>query len=207
MLCDGRFVLGVGVGEHQIEYRLAGKEFTRRGRALDDGIAQLRSLWSTGAIDDDDPGPAWFRQRPTPPSIPIWLGGRSQPAIDRTARMGDGWMPIFVTPEQFATATSRLDRALDDAGRDRSDVLRAVTIIAAITDGPSGDRAALEWCGELWNMPSEPLRTYLVSGPVEVIAESMDAYRAAGADHISLLLATDDPIAMYQRIVESSAHR
>jgi alkanesulfonate monooxygenase SsuD/methylene tetrahydromethanopterin reductase-like flavin-dependent oxidoreductase (luciferase family) len=196
---EGRFILGVGVGEHEREYTLAGAAFRERGRSLDAGIAQLRDLW-TGSDGDD-----WFVQRPAPAPIPIWLGGRSPAAMARTAAVGDGWMPIFVTAEQFAAADARLDDALAAAGRPSASVVRAVTVIAAVTDGPDEARAALDWCGQLWNLPTRPLEQYVVTGSAARIAEAVDDHRSAGAEHVCLLLATDDPVAMYAQVAEADA--
>ncbi|MHB1585162.1 MAG: LLM class flavin-dependent oxidoreductase, partial [Acidimicrobiales bacterium] len=46
LLSGGRLVVGVGVGSHPDEYRLAGADFARRGRDLDRGLAALRRCWT-----------------------------------------------------------------------------------------------------------------------------------------------------------------
>ncbi len=55
-------------------------------------------------------------QRP----IPLWFGGHAPVAIRRAARVGDGWMPLFLTPAAAAPALAVLDEALAENGRDRS---------------------------------------------------------------------------------------
>src|SRR5487761_549935 len=50
-LTGGRFVLGVGVGSHAIEYELAGADFSTRGRGIDEALVAVRRAWATG----DDP--------------------------------------------------------------------------------------------------------------------------------------------------------
>lgn len=196
VLSGGRFVLGVGVGEHEVEYDRVGADFSRRGRTLDESISLARSTWSTG--DEGD----WFRQRPTPPPIPIWLGGRSAPAIRRAAERGDGWMPVFLTPDNYRDANRRLDQALDRSGRDASAVTRAVTVLVAVTDGHRDRNAALAWCGQLWNLDPAGLAKYLVTGSPAEVARGIESYRAAGADHVSLMLAADDPVEMFASVME-----
>jgi alkanesulfonate monooxygenase SsuD/methylene tetrahydromethanopterin reductase-like flavin-dependent oxidoreductase (luciferase family) len=188
-LSGGRFVLGVGVGEHEAEYERAGASFRTRGRTLDAGIDALRELWRPA-------GEGWFEQRPHPGAIPIWVGGRSPAAIGRAAQRADGWMPIFVTPDQFASANAQLDGALDAAGRSRSSVVRAVTLVVAIADGPAGVDEATSWCSELWNLPPERIGKHLVAGSASQVLEAIEAYRALGAEHVSILPATQDPVGL-----------
>ena len=46
--------------------------------------------------------------RPAKGSLDIWIGGKSDLAIKRTARYGDGWFPSFVTPEEFKDGMAKL---------------------------------------------------------------------------------------------------
>ena len=61
-LCDGRFVLGLGVGSHPDEYHRAGADFRRRGRSMDVAVASLREAWSEPDAPVD-PAPRRARAR------------------------------------------------------------------------------------------------------------------------------------------------
>lgn len=186
----GRFVLGVGSGEHEAEYRLVGAEFARRGRALDAGIDEVRACWR--APDD------WYGQRPSPPPIPIWVGGRSEAAIARAASRADGWMPIFITPEGYEEASRRLDERLGQAGRPAGAVHRAVVAIVSTTDRGWTRADALGWAGRLWRMDPGRIEHFVITGSAEQCVEELLRFHAAGADHITVLPASDDPVRMLE---------
>lgn len=82
-LSGGRAILGVGAGHVEGEFDALGVSFVDRGRLLDDAIDAVRvALTELG-------------QRPSTvqPSLPIWVGGSSKPAMRRAAERGDGWLP------------------------------------------------------------------------------------------------------------------
>ncbi|MDQ1425558.1 MAG: hypothetical protein QOD72_3056 [Acidimicrobiaceae bacterium] len=95
VISGGRFLLGVGVGYRPKEFDTFGIDIRTRGRRLEEGIAIIDQAWSTGHVDfkgrhyrfDD----VEIRPRPVQqPRPPIWIGGLSQVAVARAARLGDG---------------------------------------------------------------------------------------------------------------------
>ena len=55
---------------------------------------------------------------PVSTTAPIWIGGKSEAAIKRTARVGDGWMPSFITPEELRVGVDRVQELAAAAGRE-----------------------------------------------------------------------------------------
>ena len=110
LLSQGRMILGVGVGSHAGEYEQAGVAYADRGRQLDAGIAELRRSWSSGdgvrAGDVTVGGAERYRQLPAPDPIPVWVGGSSEAALRRAARLADGWMPLFLDPHRVPAPPS-----------------------------------------------------------------------------------------------------
>ena len=110
-LSKGRLTLAVGVGWSEAEYSALGADFSTRGRRLDETLEMFRVLWR------DDPASflGSFRSfedirllpKPAGP-IPIWVGGRSEPAFARAVRSGAGFQLIGVTPEEAAPIVARL---------------------------------------------------------------------------------------------------
>ena len=120
-LSNGRLILGAGVGWLEPEFAALGVPFKERGRRMDEGIAMMRAVWA------DDPVTFASKYIPativemtmTPPPmsrIPLWIGGSSDAALKRTARIADGWHGSQATPEQAAPIIKRLraERPGDD---------------------------------------------------------------------------------------------
>ncbi len=115
VLSGGRVVFGVGVGgEFPKEFEACGVPHRERGARVDEGIAVCRALWG--------PSPASFEGRFTrftdvvvepkpvqPGGPPIWIGGRSDAALRRAARVGDGWVAYLVTPERFRASLEKIE--------------------------------------------------------------------------------------------------
>ena len=114
LLSGGRFVLGLGVGIHEHEYVRAGVDYHRRGRLMDEGVAGLRRAWA-----GPDAGGADYVQEPASAPVPLWFGGASAAARRRAAAVGDGWVPLFLAPDEYGTAAGG-PAARDGRGRPRS---------------------------------------------------------------------------------------
>ena len=102
VLSDGRLRLGVGTGWNYVEYESLSVDWDQRGRLLDEQINVMRELWSNDVVSIDTDfhriDRAGIAPRPKE-SIPIWLGGSTEVAMRRAARLGDGFT--------FASAGSR----------------------------------------------------------------------------------------------------
>ena len=121
ILSGGRVRLGVGVGWNPVEFEGLGVEFRTRGRRQEEQIPLLRRLWSEEVIDFQGEFHRLDRAglNPLPGRrIPIWVGGRTDAALDRAARLADGYIPLGLQPGDEARAlVEGLHRALQAAGR------------------------------------------------------------------------------------------
>jgi len=114
-LSVGRLILGVGVGWLEAEFAALGVPFRERGRRTDEGIAMMRAVWSDDPVSFEA---KWIpavidnmRMMPKPQKpIPIWVGGTSDPALERALRL-DGWHGSRAMPEQAAPLVKRLRAA------------------------------------------------------------------------------------------------
>jgi probable F420-dependent oxidoreductase len=111
-LSKGRFILGAGVGWLEAEFEALGVPFHERGRRMDEGIAMMRAVWSDDPVTFEAKYiPAVIeemRMQPKPEKpIPIWIGGTSEPALQR-ALHHEGWHGSRATPEQAAAIVQRL---------------------------------------------------------------------------------------------------
>jgi len=189
VLSGGRLVLGVGVGEHAGEYEAAGSSFLDRGRRLDAGIETLRRAWASGG----DTGRR-YRQEPEPAPIPVWVGGSSPAAVRRAARRGDGWVPLFLGPAAFADRLATLRGEAEAAGRDPAEVAAAAVVFLHVGPAREAQARGTAWLSSLYGIPPRAFARHLVAGPPAACADRVGAYLAAGADHVAVMVADDDPI-------------
>jgi probable F420-dependent oxidoreductase len=153
VLAGGRLVLGVGVGgENAKEFEACGVPLGERGARVDEGIDVLRALW-TGT-------PATFKGRFTafeavsidpkpvqPKGPPIWIGGRSDIALRRAARRGQGWVSYVVTPDRYRQSLEKIAAAAAEGGRSLDGFVRAH--LAFITVGRDFETARSAWVTRL----------------------------------------------------------
>src|SRR5215204_1433202 len=119
----GRVVYGVGVGWLREEAEAMGMPWDRRGARSDEHIAILRTLWSAEAdmVSFDGTFSSFPAIDPNPRpgrAIPVLVGGHSDAAIERAARIGDGWIAAFMGPERLAETLPTLQAACDRHQRD-----------------------------------------------------------------------------------------
>jgi probable F420-dependent oxidoreductase len=118
-LSGDRVILGVGVGWMAEEFAEVGVPFGTRGARTDEIIAILRRAWSTGRVEFHgrfhDFGEVYVRPAPRHP-VPVWIGGESGAAVERAARLGDGWISGRTLPE-VRPLLALLRRRREEAGR------------------------------------------------------------------------------------------
>jgi probable F420-dependent oxidoreductase len=116
LLSGGRLRLGVGIGWNHVEYEALGQDFATRGARQEEQIELLRRLFTEPVVDFagrfDRVDRASLVPKPAR-SIPIWLGGSSEAAFDRAARLADG----------FIFGGGAVDHAVDSWQRLRERVL------------------------------------------------------------------------------------
>jgi alkanesulfonate monooxygenase SsuD/methylene tetrahydromethanopterin reductase-like flavin-dependent oxidoreductase (luciferase family) len=103
--------------------------FAERGKVTDEYIRAFRAMWSNDepsfAGDYTNFSDIYFRPQPVQRHLPIWVGGDSMPALRRTARFGDAWYPVGLSPkyplntvERYAARAKTLRELTEQAGRD-----------------------------------------------------------------------------------------
>lgn len=187
--CGGRLRLGIGIGANPVEYQALGVDYAARGKRLDDQIVLLRRYWTEPTLSYSSPfhevDQAGISPLPLQRPIPLWIGGYSPAAMNRAARLGDGWMPTLPA----AVASERLDQfhaALADAGRGPRDVGFENHIL-------------------LGNALGGPVRT------IDDAVADVEIWRKAGAPGVFIstlgrgMRGADAHLAMFRRIAEDLA--
>lgn len=120
LLTGGRFRMGAGIGWNHAEFAGMGVDFASRARRFEEQIGLLRRLWSEPVVDfvgefDQVQG---CGIRPLPPqSVPIWIGGSAEPALQRAARLGDGWFPLRPLAGGWPATLEKMRTWREEAGR------------------------------------------------------------------------------------------
>lgn len=105
-----------------------GMAWDRRGRRTEEHIELLRTIWTASGRHVEFHGEFWDvapmdpEPRPVQQPIPILIGGHSEVAIDRAARLGDGWIAAGMSSDRLAEMLPKLQVALDRQERDPASV-------------------------------------------------------------------------------------
>src|SRR5262249_33384354 len=123
LFSDGRLRLGVGAGWNWVEYDglEMSRHFRRRGRRQEHQIALLRKLWQEPVGDHEDSHHRVGRSRSCARlehQDPVLVGGFSEAAYDRAARIGDGFLFAGLTQTEAVKIKTRIVAKLRELGRD-----------------------------------------------------------------------------------------
>ena len=190
----GRALFGVGVGgEFPKEFEACGVPHGERGRRADEALRAIRALWTEERASFEGRtvrfADVTMRFRPVQrPHPPIWVGGRSEPALARAGRLGDGWLAHFVTAEGFGR---RLARARAHwRARGATGVFGAGLVVyfhvAATRD--EACRAAQWYLETEYRRPfGDLVDRYCALGSPAECAAALAAFIDAGARHITAI--------------------
>jgi alkanesulfonate monooxygenase SsuD/methylene tetrahydromethanopterin reductase-like flavin-dependent oxidoreductase (luciferase family) len=197
-LAPGRLIFGVGIGgEDRHEVSSCGVDPATRGRRMDESLAVVRQLLTGkpvtfhGAFFDVDetviaPVPAG--------EIPIIVGGRSDAAIRRAGRLGDGWLGIWNSPGRFAAAVEMAAEEAARAARPGRPSRHAMQVWCGLADSRQAARACLAPAMEaFYQLPFERFERYCPYGTAEDVAGFLAPYAAVGCAEFNLIPQSPDP--------------
>ena len=196
-LAPGRLVLGVGVGgEDRHEVSVCGVDPATRGRRMDECLAIVRQLMDGSAVSFHgaffDLDEAVVAPAPAVP-IPIIVGGRSDAAVRRAGRLGDGWLGIWNSPARFAAATALAAEEAARAGRPGPPSRHAMQVWCGLADSKQIARASLAPVMEtFYQLPFERFERYCPYGTADDVAEFLTPYVDAGCTEFNLIPQSPD---------------
>ncbi|MFN6120217.1 MAG: LLM class flavin-dependent oxidoreductase [Actinomycetes bacterium] len=203
-LAPGRVVFGVGIGgEDRHEVEVCGVDPRTRGRRCDSSLTVLRALLAGETVTHHDEFVSIDDCRIVPapvPPIPVLVGGRSDAAVRRAGRFGDGWLGAWCSPRRFVEAMGICAEVAAASGRGavawRHKYQPWVGLGATTEEGRRHAAAAME---RFYGLPFAAFEKYTPCGTPADVAEALAPYVAAGVREFDLSLCaadTDEAIAM-----------
>ena len=121
-LSGGRLLPAFGIGSAlSRDYVATGTPTKGRGKKADEALSIVHQLWQESSVSFDGEffqyDNASIAPKPANPSIPLWIGGTSKMAIERTARIGTGWLAGIDTPKRTGEVIKGIKAALPKYGR------------------------------------------------------------------------------------------
>jgi len=195
----GRLRLGLGIGGFPGTpfWAALGAPTTGRGRALDALLEVLPGLFAGEPTAVPGPGgPVAVALAPPVPAPPLLVAGSEHEAVlRRAARLGDGWMPFAMSPEQVAAAATRLRELAAAHGRTPPRV--HLGLHAVLGDRPADRAAAERMRAELagfYGLSAQAMVDRTLTGTPQRVAERLAEYAAAGVDHVGIALSARDAL-------------
>jgi alkanesulfonate monooxygenase SsuD/methylene tetrahydromethanopterin reductase-like flavin-dependent oxidoreductase (luciferase family) len=172
LLAGGRLELGIGVGWCEEEFTLMGQRFDRRGKRTDEMLVLMKELWKPGWTEFD--GQFYQTPRlemePTPPHIPIYVGGLSDIALRRAARH-DGWIGDLISTDQAIERVDKVRELRAQKGLSMDDFV----VITPLTDAFTPQHYDRARAGGIDGIITMPWMFY--SGPQASLDEKIDGMR------------------------------
>jgi alkanesulfonate monooxygenase SsuD/methylene tetrahydromethanopterin reductase-like flavin-dependent oxidoreductase (luciferase family) len=191
-LAPGRLILGTGIGgEDRHEVAICGVDPATRGQRMDECLTIARQLLTGkpvsfhGTFFDLDEAVI----APAPDElVPLIIGGRSDVAIRRAGRLGDGWLGIWNSPRRFAAAVEMAAEEAARTGRPGPPSRHAMQVWCGLADSKQAARACLAPAMEaFYQLPFEHFERYCPYGTAEDVAEFLAPYAAAGCTEFNLI--------------------
>lgn len=191
-IARGRFILQCAIGPADAQFAAFGVDPKQRPSRFEESLALMRRLWAGESVDSDG---RWTlrgaRVSPCPPEpVEVWIGAMANPAIERAARLGDGWLASpHLTPEGAARALEQYTRACARAGRECGVAAIRRDIYVGESDAEAARTAGAVLAQGYRGFPEDAL---VVGGP-EHVAEQFAALRDLGYDEVVVRNVVSDP--------------
>jgi len=180
----GRVIMAVGLGTDPRDCLACGIAQSERAGRMEEGVAVLRKLWAGPHVTHhgkfyhfDD---VTVEPRPGNGKLDVWIGGRTDVALRRVARYGDGWFPSFITAEEFKVGMAQL--VTYGAQRERVIDRREAGVVILTYASPDRERtrAVADLVAANFPLLPEAMAARCAIGTPEECAEKISAYVAAG---------------------------
>jgi probable F420-dependent oxidoreductase len=183
VLSEGRLLPAFGIGSPRApEWAALHLDTKTRGRKTDEGLEIVRRLWREDKVDFAGEhyrlSGATISPKPVQANLPMWIGGASDAAIRRTARVGTGWQGGPETPAEAERIVAAIRAALLDTGRSIDEDHYGASF--PFYFGRSGDPAVQRGIEAYTKRTGREAHAYFAIGDAGAIVERIAEYIASG---------------------------
>ena len=197
-LTGGRLTLGLSVGWRDADFKLTGRDFSRRGRRFDKQLRDLqRALAGEPLLEGTREVAPPLVQRP---GIPLLIGGYVDASFRRVARFASGWLAGGLPPDDVSGMAEKVRSAWSATGRDGQPTIGALAYFSLADTEEDSRRYLLDYYAPMGGDMAEMIAGSLLRSP-EAITDALDAYAQAGVDELVLDPTVSDP-AQVDRLAE-----
>lgn len=121
VLSGDRVALGVGLSWMPEEFKYLGEDMRTRGARVDEAIQIIRLVLGGGMVEYHGRYYDFDRLQMSPAPrqpVPIYVGGLTEPALRRAARLGDGWISVINLESEIRDRIRRLTQLRREYGRE-----------------------------------------------------------------------------------------
>src|SRR5213079_3380763 len=164
--------------------------FKERGRRTDEAIVIMRRCWAEAEVTHD--GEFWKLERvtvlpkPVQQPMPLWIGGNSDAAAKRAGRLGDGWIPSFITPDRLREGIEVTLDTASEAGREFEIDHFGALFYYYLHNDPAAAQAVAKPLLPPGRADAPTMARCTAFGPPEIVRERLEEYVAAGGSKFIL---------------------
>ncbi len=195
IISGGRLILGVGVGgEYPKEFAAVGVPVKERGARTDEAIQVIKRLFTEDNVTFDGrftklDGVTLMPKPPQRGGPPFWVAGRSEAAIRRAGRLGDGYLPYLFAPDRFRTSLAQVREEAEKAGRDPESISAGIYQFICLADTYEEAREIAD--ADLSRRYNQPFKNvvdrYVVMGNADDCVRRLTDFADAGVRHFILV--------------------
>lgn len=214
VISQGRIIVGASVGsvkqDMNEQFDACGVPHHEKAGRLNESIEIMRRLWVEKAVTFEG---KYYRIRDVgilphsiqKPQIPIWFAtGRNEKALQRAARLGDGWITNAPTLDVFTSCRRTIEACAAKPPRALTGFTTA--LYASFNLGRDGDNARSEgwsWMEDFFHQPRAKLTQHLtIFGTPDECARTLRGYIDAGLTAVIARFAAEDQKAQMRFLID-----
>ena len=189
-ISGGRLLPAFGLGSKiSRDYTATNISTKGRGKKADEALEIVSRLWAEDSVtfqgEHFSYKDAVITPKPANATIPLWIGGSSQIAVKRTARIGTGWLGGIDSPETAGAVISGVKEALKNTEREIDDDHYGATLLFRF--GNQEDRSVLSTTKGITARMGKNAKRYYVVGNTSEIVERIKEFIDVGCQKFVLL--------------------